>query len=51
VAAGAAPSKREARRLFEQHAVSADGEVVQPQTPARGGMVVQVGKRRWLRLV
>jgi tyrosyl-tRNA synthetase len=51
VAAGAAPSKREARRLFEQHAVSADGDVVEAQTPARGGMVLQVGKRRWLRLV
>lgn len=51
VAAGAAPSKREARRLFEQHAVSADGDVVEPQTEAKRGMVVQVGKRRWLRLV
>jgi tyrosyl-tRNA synthetase len=51
VAAGAAPSKREARRLFEQHAVSADGEIVEAQAAARRGMVVQVGKRRWLRLL
>jgi tyrosyl-tRNA synthetase len=51
VAAGAAPSKREARRLFEQRAVSADGEVAEQQTGAKRGMVLQVGKRRWLRLV
>ena len=51
VAAGAAPSKREARRLFEQRAVTMDGNVVEPTTPARAGTVVQVGKRRWLRLV
>ena len=51
VAAGAAPSKREARRLFEQRAVTMDGNVVEPLTPARKGTVVQVGKRRWLRLV
>ncbi|MGH2609449.1 MAG: tyrosine--tRNA ligase [Tepidiformaceae bacterium] len=51
VAAGAAPSKREARRLFEQHAVTLDGTVVDATTPARSGTVLQVGKRRWLRLV
>ncbi len=51
IAAGAAPSRREARRLFEQRAVTMDGVVVEPTTPARGGTVVQVGKRRWLRLV
>jgi tyrosyl-tRNA synthetase len=51
VAAGAAPSKREARRLFEQRAVTMDGNVVEPTTPGRAGTVVQVGKRRWLRLV
>lgn len=50
VAAGAAPSKREARRLFEQRAVTMDGNVVEPTTPARAGTVVQVGKRRWIRL-
>jgi len=51
VAAGAAPSKREARRLFEQRAVTMDGNVVEPSTPPRKGTVVQVGKRRWIRLV
>ncbi len=50
VAAGAAPSKREARRLFEQRAVTMDGNVVEPSTPARKGTVVQVGKRRWIPL-
>ena len=50
VAAGAAPSKREARRLFEQRAVTMDGNVVEPTTPARAGTVVQGGKRRWIRL-
>ena len=51
VAAGAAPSKREARRLFEQHAVTVDGLPVEATAAAQRGMVVQVGKRRWLRLV
>lgn len=51
VAAGAAPSKREARRLFEQRAVTMDGNVVEPTTPARKGTIVQVGKRKWIRLV
>jgi tyrosyl-tRNA synthetase len=50
VAAGAAPSKREARRLFEQNAVTLDGTLVDATTPARSGTVLQVGKRRWLRL-
>jgi tyrosyl-tRNA synthetase len=52
IAAGLAPSKREARRLFEQRAVSVDGVVVtEPTTAATSGSVLQVGKRRWLRLV
>lgn len=51
VSAGAAPSKREARRLFEQHAVSVDGTPAGLDDPARAGSTVQVGKRRWLRLV
>ncbi|MGI8927153.1 MAG: tyrosine--tRNA ligase [Tepidiformaceae bacterium] len=51
VAAGAAPSKREARRLFDQHAVSVDGVVARPDGAALPGALVQVGKRRWLRLV
>ena len=47
---GLAPSKREARRLFEQGAVSLDGEAVGVESVARAG-VLQVGKRRWLRLI
>ena len=49
--AGAVPSKREARRLFEQRAVTVDSLVMEPTTPARAGTVVQVGKRKWVRLV
>jgi tyrosyl-tRNA synthetase len=51
VAAGAVPSKREARRLFDQHAITINGEPVDTTFPATRGTVVQVGKRRWLRLV
>lgn len=51
LAVGAAPSKREARRLFEQRAVTIDGNVVEPTTPPRKGAIVQVGKRKWIRLV
>ena len=40
-----------ARRLFEQRAAPVDGAPVEPQTEPVRGMVVQVGKRRWLRLV
>jgi tyrosyl-tRNA synthetase len=51
VAAGLAPSKREARRLFEQRSVTVDGTVVEAGAEATAGAVVQVGKRRWLKLV
>ena len=51
VSVGAAPSKREARRLFEQRAVTMDGLVMEPTTPARPGTTIQVGKRRWIRMV
>ncbi len=51
VNSGAAPSKREARRLFEQRAVTVDEEPAEASDAARRGSVVQVGKRRWLRLV
>jgi len=51
VRAGLAPSRREARRLFEQGAVSVNGEIADLGSLARTGSVVQVGKRRWLRLV
>ena len=51
MAAGAAPSRREARRLFAQGAVSVDGEPVSDErAPARPGTRVRVGKRRWLRV-
>jgi tyrosyl-tRNA synthetase len=50
VAAGLAPSKREARRLFEQRAVTVDGQTAVESAVAQAGSVVQVGKRRWLRL-
>ncbi len=49
--AGLAPSRREARRLVEQGAVSVDGAPAELATLACAGTVVQVGKRRWLRLV
>lgn len=51
VAAGLVASKREAKRLFQQRAVTLDGDVADEATLARPGGVVQVGKRRWLRLV
>ena len=50
VDSGAAPSRREARRLLDQHAVSVDGEVAGHDTAPQPGAIVQVGKRRWLRL-
>ncbi|MCA9830882.1 MAG: tyrosine--tRNA ligase [Dehalococcoidia bacterium] len=49
--AGLAPSKREAKRLVEQGAVSVDGVVVTDTgfLPV-AGTTLQAGKRRWLRL-
>jgi len=46
-----APSAREARRLFEQGAVSVDGQKADSDAVVSAGTVVQVGKRRWLRLI
>ncbi len=48
---GLASSKREARRLFQQGAVNLNGETVDAEARAIPESVVQVGKRRWLRLV
>lgn len=48
--AGIVQSKREGRRLFEQGAVTVDGEVAGIEAIARPGTTVQVGKRRWLRV-
>jgi tyrosyl-tRNA synthetase len=50
VAAGAVASKREARRLFDQAAITIGGVPVEGSEMALPGMVVQVGKRRWLRI-
>ncbi len=51
VAAGAAPSRRAARRLFHQGAVTVDGETVtNEREPARAEARVRVGKRLWLRI-
>lgn len=44
-------SAREARRLFDQGAVWVDGEKAEPGTSASPGATLQVGKRRWLRLI
>ena len=49
--AGAAESKRQARRLFDQGAVSVDGGHVDGRAAAVAGTTVQVGKRRWIRVV
>ena len=51
VDAGLAQSRREARRMFDQGAVSVDGATAAHDADVRAGQVLQVGKRRWLRLV
>ena len=51
MAAEIAPSKNQAKRLFEQGGVSMDGEMIKDwATPAHPG-VLQVGKRNFLKLV
>ena len=53
-AAGLAPSKSQARRLVQQGAVKLDGERVtriETEIEVEGKQVLQVGKRRFLRLV
>jgi tyrosyl-tRNA synthetase len=51
VAAGLAPSKREARRLMDQGGVRVDGEAVATDAVVPPGEhVVQVGRRRWARI-
>ena len=54
-ATGLAPSKKEARRLIAGDGVSLDGRKVSDPfeivAPAPGGTVLQVGKRRFVRLV
>jgi len=55
VAAKLAPSKNEARRLIAADGVSLDGrkvsDPVEVINPPDGGIVLQVGKRRFVRLV
>jgi tyrosyl-tRNA synthetase len=46
-----APSRREARRLIEQGGVRSDGEVVSEGPVPEGTHVVQVGRRKWARIV
>lgn len=53
-AAGLAPSKSQARRLVQQGAVKLDGERVdsiEAEIEVEEGKILQVGKRRFLRLV
>ena len=53
-AAGLAPSTREARRLVEGEAVQIDGEKVtdpDAEIEFRDGMIVQVGRRKFARVV
>jgi tyrosyl-tRNA synthetase len=52
VKSGLAKSNGEARRLIEQGGVKIDGRVVTADDPLKpGAVVVQVGKRRWIRFV
>jgi len=51
VDAGLAPSRREASRLIAQRGVKVDGETVAEDRPVTAGAVVQVGRRRWARLL
>jgi tyrosyl-tRNA synthetase len=48
---GLAKSNGEARRLIEQRGVKIDGVVAAGDDPLKPGVVVQVGKRRWIRFV
>jgi tyrosyl-tRNA synthetase len=51
VTSGLAKSNGEARRLIEQRGVKVDGAVATGDDPLQPGVVVQVGKRRWMRFV
>ena len=52
VKSGLAKSNAEARRLIEQRGVKVDGKVATGDDPLQpGNVVVQVGKRRWMRFV
>ena len=54
VETGLLPSRSEARRMMEQGAVRVDGSVrrdIQEELDVQAGMVVQVGKRKFIKLV
>ncbi len=52
VKSGLAKSNSEARRLIEQRGVKVDGRTAAGDDPlTHGSVVVQVGKRRWIRFV
>jgi tyrosyl-tRNA synthetase len=52
VKSGLAKSNAEAKRLIEQRGVKVDGTVATGDDPLQpGSVVVQVGKRRWVRVV
>jgi len=51
VTSGLARSNGEARRLIEQRGVKVDGTVATGDDPLQPNIVVQVGKRRWMRFV
>jgi tyrosyl-tRNA synthetase len=51
VESGLASSRREARRMVEQGSVALDGLVAGLASAPVAGTTLQVGKRRWLRLV
>jgi len=51
--AGLSPSKSQARRLVQQGAVKLDGEpvtAIETEIEPKGEQILQVGKRRFLRL-
>ena len=50
VKGGLAASSREARRLIEQRGVRRNGQLVTGDDPLQAGDVVQVGKRRWMKI-
>jgi tyrosyl-tRNA synthetase len=51
VTSGLAKSNGEARRLIDQRGVKVDGAGSTGDDPLQPGVVVQVGKRRWMRFV
>jgi tyrosyl-tRNA synthetase len=50
VTSGLAASMREVRRLIDQNGVRVNGNLATADDPLKPGDVVQVGKRRWMRV-